>query len=176
MATEPTLNLKDYIRDIPDFPREGILFRDITTLLKDPIAFRYCVRQLAARYRDSRITKVVAVESRGFLFASALAYELGWGVIPVRKIGKLPAECVKETYELEYGSDCVEMHTDALTTNEQVLVLDDLIATGGTLVAACKLVELLGAKVTEVATVIELEALAGKEKLEARPFFSLLQY
>ena len=174
--TSATINLRDYIRDVPDFPKPGIMFKDITTLLKHPQAFQESIRQLASRYRDSDITKVVAVESRGFIFASALAYELGWGMVPVRKIGKLPAQCVQETYELEYGNDCVEMHTDALDQGDKVLVLDDLIATGGTIVAACKLVEVLGATVEEVAAVIELEFLNGRQRLKGRPFFSLLKY
>lgn len=174
--TESLMDLKAYIRDVPDFPKEGILFKDITTLLKDPLAFRETILQLANRYRDQQIAKIIGVESRGFIFASALAYELGTGMIPVRKLGKLPAKCVQQTYELEYGTDCIEMHCDAIDRGERVLVLDDVIATGGTLVAACKLAELMGAEVAEVATVLELKFLDGQQRLEGRPFFSLLQY
>jgi len=175
-VNESLFELKEYIRDVPDFPKPGILFKDITTLLKHPEAFRETINQLADRYRNTGITKVIGIESRGFIFASALAYELGIGMVPVRKLGKLPAECVQETYELEYGTDIVEMHCDALEKDEQVLVLDDVIATGGTLIAACKLVEVLGAKVYEIATVVELEFLNGKQRLDGRPFFSLLKY
>ncbi len=169
-------DLKDYIRDVPDFPKPGIMFKDITTLLKHPYAFRSSILQLADRYRSSGITKIVGIESRGFIFASALAYEMGVGMVPVRKLGKLPAKCVQETYELEYGTDVVEMHCDAVEKNESVLVLDDVIATGGTMLAACKLVEVLGANVTEIAAVVELEFLEGRKRLENRPFFSLIQY
>lgn len=171
-----TFDLRDYIRDVPDFPKPGIIYKDITTLLKNPDAFRMSIAGLADRYRNTEITKIVGIESRGFIFASALAYELGLGMIPVRKLGKLPAQCVQESYELEYGTDIVEMHVDALDKDEKVLVLDDLIATGGTIVAACKLVEILGAEVAEVAAVIELEFLEGRKRLEGRPFHSLIQY
>lgn len=173
---ESLLDLKTFIRDVPDFPKPGINFKDITTLLKHPEAFRTSISQLAERYRSSGITKIVGVESRGFIFSSALAYELGVGLVPVRKLGKLPAQCVQEKYELEYGHDVVEMHRDAVEKEELVLVLDDVIATGGTLVAACRLVEVLGGKVVEVATVVELTMLNGRKKLDNRPFFSLIQY
>lgn len=169
-------DLKEFIRDVPDFPKPGIMFKDITTLLKHPDAFRSSITRLADRYRDSGITKIVGIESRGFIFAAAVAYELGVGMVPVRKLGKLPAKCVQETYELEYGTDIVEMHCDALEKDEKVLVLDDVIATGGTLVAACKLVEVLGAHVIEIAAVVELEFLDGRRRLEGRPFFSLIRY
>lgn len=174
--SQSLLDLKLFIRDVPDFPKPGISYKDITTLLKHPDAFRASISQLADRYRGKGISKIAGVESRGFIFSSALAYELGVGLVPIRKLGKLPAQCVQEKYELEYGHDVVEMHTDAVEEGESVLVLDDVIATGGTLVAGCKLVEVLGGKVAEVATVVELQFLNGREKLEGRPFFSLIQY
>jgi len=175
-VNESLLDLKTFIREVPDFPKPGIGYKDITTLLKHPEAFRASIIQLADRYRGSGITKIVGVESRGFIFSAALAYELGVGLVPVRKIGKLPAQCVQERYELEYGHDVVEMHTDAVEKDEIVLVVDDVIATGGTLMAACKLVEVLGGNVLEVAAVVELTFLNGREKLEQRPFFSLIQF
>jgi adenine phosphoribosyltransferase len=170
------MDLKEFIRDVPDFPKEGILFKDITTLVKSPEAFRYTINQLADRYRDKAIAKVVAIESRGFIFAAALAYELNCGMVPVRKVGKLPAKTLRETYELEYGTDSVEIHEDAIAAGERVLVLDDVIATGGTLAAACRLVGKLGGEIVEAATVVELTFLPGREKLGAIPFFALIQY
>lgn len=174
--SESIIDLKSYIRDVPDFPKAGIVFKDITTLLINPDAFRETIRVLADRYRDQNIAKIVGVESRGFIFSSALAYELGIGLVPVRKRGKLPAKCVQESYDLEYGTDIVEMHCDAVENGENVLIVDDLIATGGTLVAACKLVEALGGQIFEVAAVVELEFLLGRDKLEERSFFSMIQY
>lgn len=173
---ESVLDLKACIRDVPDFPKAGIVYKDITTLLINPDAFRESIRILADRYRGRDINKIVGVESRGFIFSSALAYELGVGLVPVRKKGKLPSKCVQESYDLEYGTDVVEMHCDAIETGENVLVIDDLIATGGTLVAACKLVESLGGKVVEIAAVIELEFLSGRNKLDGRPFYSIIQF
>lgn len=174
--SESVLDLKACIRDVPDFPKAGIVYKDITPLLINPDAFRETIRVLADRYRDQDIAKIVGVESRGFIFSSALAYELGIGLVPVRKRGKLPAKCVRESYDLEYGTDIVEMHCDAVESGENVLIVDDLIATGGTLVAACKLVETLGGKIIEVAAVVELDFLHGREKLGGRPFFSMIQY
>ncbi len=174
--TETAIDIKAYIRDVPDFPKAGIMYKDITTLLIDPRAFQETIKILANRYKGQNISKIVGVESRGFIFASALAFDLGIGLALVRKRGKLPSKCVQESYDLEYGSDIVEMHCDAIESGETALVVDDLIATGGTLVAACKLVESLGGKVTEVATIVELEFLNGKEKLEGRPFFSMIQF
>lgn len=174
--TQPTLDLKNYVREVPDFPKAGISFKDITTLLNNPDAFRACIQELADRYRDSGLTKIVGVESRGFIFAAPLAYELGCGLVPVRKAGKLPAKCVQATYELEYGTDIVEMHVDAIEPGEKVLVVDDVIATGGTLAAACKLVETLGGEVIEAVAVLELEFLNGRQKLENRPLFSMVRF
>lgn len=170
------MDLKQYIRDIPDFPQEGILFRDITPLLASPEAFGHCVRLLAERYRDAGLQKVVGIESRGFLFAAPLALELGIGMVPIRKKGKLPADCVEETYELEYGTATIEMHRDALEPGDRVLVLDDLLATGGTLAAAANLVEQVGGVVAEVCTVIELVFLNGRAKLGDRSFHTLVRY
>jgi adenine phosphoribosyltransferase len=170
------MDLTKTIRDVPDFPKPGILFKDITTLLKDPAAFRHSIDSLAERHAGRHIDKIVGVESRGFIFASALAYRLGAGMVPVRKVGKLPAKTIRETYALEYGTDSVEIHEDALTAGEDILVVDDLLATGGTLGATCKLVERLGGRIVEVNTVIELTFLGGREKLNQYPYFTLIQY
>jgi len=170
------LDLAQYIRDVPDFPKPGILFKDITTLLLDGEAFAYTIDQLAERYRGAGLQKIVGIEARGFIFAAALAYKLGIGMVPVRKVGKLPAKCVRQTYDLEYGTDSVEVHEDAILQGDRVLVIDDVIATGGTLAAACALVEGLGAQIHEVTTVIELTFLPGVEKLQGRPFFSLVKF
>lgn len=168
--------LKQHIREVPDFPKPGISFKDITTLLSNPEAFAACIDAFAERYAPQNITKVVGVESRGFLFAAPLAYKLGVGLVPVRKKGKLPAECVQQEYELEYGMDIVEMHRDAIQPGDRVLVLDDVIATGGTLVAACRLTEMLGGEIIEAAAVLELLFLDGRQKLENRPLYSMVQY
>ncbi len=171
-----SLELKKYIRDIPDFPQKGVLFRDITPLLAAPEAFRACIDMLAERYRGANLQKIAGIESRGFLFAAPLALELGVGLIPIRKKGKLPSVCISERYDLEYGSEVIEIHEDSLVAGERVLVLDDILATGGTLAAACRLVEKLNAKVVEICTVIELSGLNGRAMLGDRPFHSFLQY
>ncbi len=173
MAAE---DLKQFIREVPDFPKPGVSFKDITTLLNNPVAFRMCIDLLAERYEPLGLNKIVGVESRGFIFAAPLAYRLGVGLVPVRKKGKLPAECVQQQYELEYGADIVEMHKDAVQPGDRVLVLDDVIATGGTLAAACKLTEVLGGEVVEAAAVLELLFLDGRHKLENRPFYTMVQY
>lgn len=170
------MDLKQFIRDIPDFPKPGILFKDITPLIKDGKAFHHTIDQLAQRYQDKKLDKVVGIESRGFIFASALAYRLGIGMVPIRKVGKLPAKCVRETYDLEYGTDSIEIHEDAISAGDRILVIDDVIATGGTLAATCSLVKRLGGTIVEAATVIEITFLPGREKLGQCPFFTLLQF
>lgn len=171
-----SIDLKDHIRTIPDFPVAGVSFKDITTLLNHPEAFRICVQVMAERYRDQKIDRVVGVEARGFIFAAPLAYELGVGLVPVRKKGKLPAECLQQTYDLEYGQDVVEMHSDAIQPGERVVVVDDVIATGGTLAAACQLVEASGGIVMEALAVLELDFLNGREKLEGRPIHTIVHF
>ncbi|MCX7797446.1 MAG: adenine phosphoribosyltransferase [Melioribacter sp.] len=170
------MELKDYIRTIPDFPKKGIMFKDITTLLKNKEAFRYAVDELYKLSKDKNITKVAGIESRGFILGSVLAARLGAGFVPIRKPGKLPAEKLTETYILEYGIDSIEMHKDALTENDIVLLHDDLLATGGTMEAACKLVEKLGAKVAQISFLIELSFLNGREKLKNYEVVSLIKY
>ncbi len=168
------MDLLTFIRDIPDFPKPGIIFKDITPLLNNPAAFKAAIEQLASRYAGTRIDKIVGIEARGFIFAGALAYRLGAGMVPVRKKGKLPYKTLSETYELEYGTDTMEMHEDAIKPGDHVLVLDDLIATGGTLAATCRLVEKLGGSIVEVATLIELSFLNGRAKVKEYPYFTLL--
>ncbi len=170
------MDLATTIRSVPDFPVEGILFYDITTLLKNPIALKHCMDQLSARYQDQNVDVVVGMESRGFIFGAPLAYQLGVGFVPIRKPGKLPADSISESYELEYGSNTLEIHVDAVENGQRVLVVDDLLATGGTAKASCNLVEKLGGQVVEVAFVIELNFLNGREKLKDYEVFSLLQY
>ena len=164
------------IRSIPDFPKQGIMFRDITTLLKDRAAFAGAIDVFIERYRGKNIDKVVSIESRGFIFGAPLAYELGAGFVPVRKPGKLPAETIREEYALEYGTDVVEMHTDAITPGERILILDDLLATGGTVLAACKLVERLGGKIAGLAFLVELTSLKGRERLKKYDLFSIVKF
>jgi len=168
------MDLLTFIRDIPDFPKPGIIFKDITPLLNNPEAFTDSIDQLASRYAGTRIDKIVGIEARGFIFAGALAYRLGTGMVPVRKKGKLPYKTLSETYELEYGTDTMEMHEDAIKPGDHVLVLDDLIATGGTLAATCRLVEKLGGSIVEVAILIELSFLNGRAKVKEYPYFTLL--
>ena len=174
--TASASSLKDLIRNVPDFPKPGIVFRDITTLIADGPALREVVRLLAEPFRDDRIDLVVGVESRGFIFGAALAIELGVGFAPVRKPGKLPHETTSETYELEYGTDTVEIHTDAVRPGQRVLVCDDLLATGGTMAATCRLVERLGGEVAGIAVVIDLTFLNGRAKLGDRKIVSLVDY
>lgn len=169
-------SLKRFIREIPDFPRPGILFRDITPALLDPVAFRRICDGLEERYRGGGIDKVAAVESRGFIFASVLAYRLGVGFVPLRKLGKLPARTIQERYALEYGEAAIEMHVDAVGKGDRVLIIDDLLATGGTAAAAARLVERAGGVVEELAFVIELEALKGREALPDRRIYSMLTF
>ena len=170
------LDLKKLIREVPDFPKPGILFYDITTLLKDPHGLHTLICDLAARYEDQRPDLVVGIEARGFVFGPALAFRLGVGFVPVRKPKKLPAETVAVTYDLEYGTDGLEIHKDAVQPGQRVLIMDDLLATGGTAEATVKLVEMLGGKVSGLAFVIELEFLNGRRRLDGYDVFSLLKY
>jgi adenine phosphoribosyltransferase len=169
-------DLSGLIRSIPDFPKAGILFRDITTLLKDAEGFRKAVKAMTAPYKGKRIDKIVCVEARGFLLGGAMAYEMGCGVVPVRKPGKLPYEVERQAYTLEYGTASVEIHKDALETGETVLIVDDLLATGGTAKATAELVERLGAKILSIAFLIELEGLKGRKLLDKYDVFSVITY
>lgn len=171
-----TRELIDVIRSVPDFPKKGIVFKDITTLLKDPVAFRTVVDLFYDRYKDSRIDKVVSVESRGFIFAGPLAYRLKAGFVPIRKPGKLPAETVKQDYTLEYGTDSMEVHRDAINKGERVLIHDDLLATGGTIAAASELVKKLGGEIVGLSFLIELAFLRGRDRLGNLSVYSILQY
>jgi len=168
--------LKRLIREIPDFPKPGILFYDITTLLKDPEGFRTTVDLLSEAFASERVDRVVGIEARGFIFAPALAYKLGAGFIPMRKSNKLPAPTESVTYTLEYGTDRLEIHKDAIEPGHRVLIIDDLLATGGTAKAAIELVEKLGGQVVGVGFVIELEFLKGRERLAGYRVVSLLKY
>jgi adenine phosphoribosyltransferase len=168
--------LRAAVRDVPDFPKEGILFRDITPLLLDPSVHRLVVDALAGPYRAAPPDQVLGIESRGFIFGSSLALELGSGFVLARKPGKLPAAIESMSYELEYGSDAIEVHKDAIRPGQRVLVFDDLIATGGTAKAACDLVERLGGEVAAVLFLIELTGLNGRELLGDRPVHSILRY
>jgi adenine phosphoribosyltransferase len=168
--------LAEYIRDIPDWPKKGILFRDITPLLASPEAFPAAVEALSRPWREVGIEYVAAVEARGFIFGAAVAARLGAGFIPIRKKGKLPYETERVTYDLEYGTDCVEMHRDAVTHGARVLMVDDLLATGGTMWAACQLVEKLGARVVGIAFLIELTDLHGRDRLASYNVHSVIRY
>jgi adenine phosphoribosyltransferase len=169
-------SLKKFIREIPNFPKRGVLFRDITPALLEPKVFRRMCDSLCARYEGRAIDKVAAVESRGFIFASVLAYKLGIGFIPMRKPGKLPWKTIFEKYALEYGEAAIEMHIDAVSPGERVLILDDLLATGGTAAAAARLVEKQGGVVEELAFLIELSDLKGRERLRGHSVYSLLTF
>lgn len=159
------MDLLSSIRNIPDFPKPGIQFKDITTLLKDPEAYTETMRLLVERYRDAGLTQIAGIESRGFIFGGALAHALGIGFVPIRKAGKLPAETIARSYELEYGEATIEMHKDALSADDRVLIVDDLLATGGTLQATAELVRETGAAIHGVWILIELGFLPGREKL-----------
>lgn len=176
MPDETELNLKDYIRNVPDFPKPGIIFRDITPLLAAPQAFGQSVRRLADHYRDRQVDVVVAAEARGFVFAAPLALELQAAFVPIRKPGKLPSETRSYHYELEYGSDTLEMHADAVRPGQNALVVDDLLATGGTIEACCQLLIQADAKIVGCAFVIELLDLKGAERIRDYEVFSLIQY
>ena len=169
---------EQHIRTIADWPEPGVQFRDITPLLRDGVAFKALIDLLAERYADAHIEAIAGIDARGFIIGAALAYRLGCGFIPVRKAGKLPFETVSESYSLEYGKATVEVHTDAAASGDHVLVVDDLIATGGTILAATKLMQRLGARIVEAAVIIDLPALGGSERLKAAgvPGFALLTY
>jgi adenine phosphoribosyltransferase len=160
--------IKSRIRTVPHYPKPGVMFRDITTLLKDPEGFRQTIDAFLERYQGQEIDKVVGIESRGFIIGAVLAYELGLGFVPVRKKGKLPAETVGYDYELEYGTDRVEIHVDAIAKGDRILLVDDLIATGGTAQAACTLIESMGGRILECCFVIDLPDLGGHKRLEDR--------
>jgi adenine phosphoribosyltransferase len=172
---EQVIDLKKTIRDIPDFPKKGIIFKDITTLLKEAKAFKEAVDLIVEEYKDKKIDTVVSVEARGFFFGAAVAYKLGVGLVPVRKKGKLPYETSKVTYELEYGTDTLEIHKDAVKKGDRILVVDDLLATGGTVKAVAGLVEDMGGVVAGIAFVIELLPLKGREKLKGYNITSLIR-
>ncbi|MBA0205116.1 adenine phosphoribosyltransferase [Pectobacterium aroidearum] len=157
--------IKNSIKSIPDYPKPGILFRDVTSLLEDPVAYAASIEMLANRYRNSGVTKVVGTEARGFLFGAPVALALGVGFVPVRKPGKLPRPTISESYELEYGSDTLEIHSDAISAGDNVLVIDDLLATGGTLEATVKLIRRLGGTVNDAAFIINLFDLGGEQRL-----------
>ena len=161
------MTLSSLIRTIPDYPKPGIQFRDITTLLKDPVGLKQTIDALALRYQTAKIDKVAGIESRGFIIGAALAYKLGVGFIPLRKKGKLPGETIGEEYQLEYGTDRIEIHVDAISKGERVLLVDDLIATGGTAMAAAKLVRQLGGDIHEAAFVVDLPDLGGCARLKS---------
>ncbi len=167
---------KDYIRNIPDFPKPGILFKDITTLLNDHQAFKHTLDALVKKYKNKKIDKVAAVEARGFILGGAVAYKLGAGFVPVRKKGKLPWKTNSVTYELEYGTDTLEIHHDAIKPGERILIVDDLLATGGTARAVTDLVKQLHGKIVGIAFLIELTDLKGKDKIKECPVYSLIKY
>ena len=168
--------LKDIIRDIPDFPKKGIIFKDITTLLADAKSFQKMVDLIAHRYVGEKIDKVVGVEARGFIIGAALAYKLGAGIVLVRKPGKLPSETFKKSYDLEYGTDTLEIHTDAIKKGERILIADDLLATGGTMAAVVDMVGSMGGDIAECCFMAELKFLKGREKLPEGKVFSLLEF
>lgn len=179
MSTHTRLNndeLKKLIREVPDFPKKGILFYDITTLLKNKVGLATLIDRLAEHYVDKRVDLVLGMEARGFIFAPALAYRLNAGFVPVRKVGKLPAATVRFDYELEYGVNSLEMHKDAIEKGQRVLIVDDLLATGGTAEATANLAKLLGAEIAGMGFVVELDFLHGREKLKSYDVMSLLHY
>ena len=170
--------IKSRIRTDPNYPKQGVMYRDITTLLKDPVSFHATINELVNRYTGAKIDKVLAVEARGFIIGAALAFQLGVGFVPIRKKGKLPAETIGHDYELEYGTDRIEMHVDAVSKGDCVLLVDDLIATGGTAEAACKLIESIGGKIIECCFVIDLPDLGGCKRLEenGQKVFALCEF
>lgn len=174
--TSKAIDLKKYIRDIPDWPKKGILFRDITPLLADPKAFTAAVDAQCADFKEAGIEYVAAVEARGFIFGAAVAQKLGIGFIPIRKKGKLPWQTESVTYDLEYGTDTLEVHLDAISSRAKVLMVDDLLATGGTMAAACRLIEKIGGKVAGIVFLVELTDLRGREKIADYKVKSIISY
>lgn len=170
------MNLKEKIREVPDFPKEGILFYDVTTLLKDGKAFCHVIDEMAASFQGKGVGKVVAIESRGFIFGAPLAYQLGVGFVPVRKPGKLPAATFEERYDLEYGSDALAIHQDAIQAGEKVLIVDDLLATGGTIRSTVNLIRRLEGEIVGIVFLIELAELKGRTKIDGLPIHTLLSY
>lgn len=170
------IDLASTIRDVPDFPKEGILFKDITTLLRDPTATKETIRRMAAQCQGKNVDLIVGIESRGFIFGMPLAVELGLGFVPVRKPGKLPAETISEEYSLEYGTNTLEIHVDALESGQRVMIIDDLLATGGTAKATCNLIEKLGGTVAGLIFAVELEFLNGRSVLEGYDTFSVVSF
>ena len=171
-----TESIKSKIRTVPHWPKNGIMFKDVTTLIKDPDGFKETIDLLHKRYADKKIDKVVGIESRGFIFGAPLAYLLGCGFVIVRKPGKLPAECVCEEYALEYGTDKIEVHKDAIEKGDRVLIVDDLLATGGTMAAARNLIKKLGGEVVELTFVVELIDLKGRDKLKGENIYSIVKF
>lgn len=176
MPTPSEIDLKSYIRDIPDFPKPGILFRDITPLLASPIAFKETIQRMTDPFRGHEIDVIVGAEARGFIFATPMAMELDAGFVPVRKPGKLPGETHSHSYALEYGEDSLEIHIDDIKPGQRVLIVDDLLATGGTIDACCKLIEKTGATVVACAFLIELQGLGGSDRIAGQEKFVLLDY
>jgi adenine phosphoribosyltransferase len=176
MTVSPTDELRARIREVPDFPKPGILFYDITTLLKEPAAFREVIDRMAEQVADTEIDVVVGMESRGFIFSAPLAYQLNAGFVPVRKLGKLPAETIEVEYELEYGTATLEVHRDAIQDGQRVLIVDDLLATGGTVMGTIELVRRLGGEIAGLSFMVELTALHGRDKLGAYQINTLLTY
>lgn len=170
------MNLKESIRSIPGWPIEGVIFRDLTSLMQNPAAFAYACDLLYDRYIDKGIDKIVGIDARGFVFGAVVAYKLGIGFVPVRKKGKLPCQTIQESYALEYGTDTLEMHEDAIHPGEKVVIVDDLIATGGTIGAAVKLVKKLGAHLVECAFVVELPDLKGRDQVDGCPVFAMVEF
>lgn len=170
------MNLKEHIRNVKDFPKQGIMFRDITTLLKNPEAMKYTSEKLLNFAKGLKVDKVVGIESRGFIFGSILSEKLNAGFVPVRKPGKLPAEKERATYQLEYGTDTLEIHKDAIVPGDNVLIHDDLLATGGTMEAVCKMIEKLGGNVVQISFIIELSFLRGRDKLKDYDVRSIVEY
>lgn len=170
--------IKSRIRTIPHHPHEGVMFRDVTTLLKDPVGLRTTIQEIVSRYQTVRIDKVVGIESRGFIIGAPVAYALGVGFVPIRKPGKLPAETIGREYQLEYGSDRIEIHVDAIQRGEQILLVDDLIATGGTMEAAVKLIQEMGGEIVECCFVVDLPDVGGRARLEklGQKVFALCQF